>query len=133
MPGPLDITNVRQWKASAGVFTDAGSTPATDGQTVQQWNEQGGTGDNFTQATSGNRPLLATNIVNGKATLRFGNSSAKFFACPDALFSGMTEGEAYVVLKLANDPPGDAQFSGLWKFGTASDDTHCPYTDGHVY
>ena len=58
-------------KADAGVYNDAGSTLATDTQTVQQWNDQSGNGSHATQATSGKRPVYRTNVVNGLPALRF--------------------------------------------------------------
>lgn len=62
---PSTITGCQLWlKADAGVYNDAGSTLATDGQTVQQWNDQSGLGNNATQATSGNRPTFQTNEIN---------------------------------------------------------------------
>ena len=62
---PTTITGCKCWlKADAGAYNDAGSTLATDGQTVQQWNDQSGLGNNATQATSGSRPTFQTNEIN---------------------------------------------------------------------
>src|SRR5207237_3607977 len=39
-----------------GVYKDAGTTLAANNDTVQQWNDQSGNGNNLSQATAGNRP-----------------------------------------------------------------------------
>lgn len=58
-------TGLQLWlEANAGVFSDAGITPAANGQLVQQWNDQSGNAKNATQATSGKRPTFRAN-VNG--------------------------------------------------------------------
>jgi hypothetical protein len=64
------------WEASSGVYSDAGSTLATNGQTVQQWNDQSGNGRHWSQATGGNRPTLKTGIVNRLPVIRFDGSSS---------------------------------------------------------
>ncbi len=62
-------------KADAGTYTDAGVTLATNGQTVQQWNDQSGNNKHATQATAANRPKLITNVLNGKPVMRFSTAS----------------------------------------------------------
>lgn len=60
---PNNIGGLQLWlKADAGVFSDAGVTPATNGATVQQWNDQSGNGNNATQATAANRPTYQTGL-----------------------------------------------------------------------
>jgi lysophospholipase L1-like esterase len=68
---PDQISGLKLWlDASSGVTKD-GSTPAIDGDTVQQWNDLSVGGFNATQATAGNRPTYKTNIINGNPVLRF--------------------------------------------------------------
>lgn len=58
---PASLTGLVAWyKADTGVFVDAGSTLATNGQTVQQWNDQSGNGYHLKQATGGSRPTFQT-------------------------------------------------------------------------
>ncbi len=53
---PTNIANCNLWvKDDAGVYSDAGTTPATQGQGVYQWNDQSGSGNHLLQTTSGNR------------------------------------------------------------------------------
>lgn len=69
---PTDVAGLAVWlKADAGVFNDAGSTPAADTDTVQQWNDQSGNGNHATQATSGKRPTYRTGIKNSLPVIRF--------------------------------------------------------------
>lgn len=69
---PLDIAGLKVWlSADVGAYVDAGVTLATNGQAVQQWNDQSPEGNNVDQATVGFRPLYVTGIVNGKPIIRF--------------------------------------------------------------
>lgn len=68
---PSSLTSLKLWlDASQGATTD-GTTAATDGQTVQQWNDSSGNGYNATQGTAGSRPTYKTNIFNSNPVLRF--------------------------------------------------------------
>lgn len=73
IPGPGGVAAPTIWlRADEGVYANAGTTLATDGQLVQQWNTTGGiTATNATQATVANRPMYLTNIANGNPVVRF--------------------------------------------------------------
>ena len=58
-------------KADAGVYSDAGTTPAVDTDTVRQWNDQSGNGRNVSQGTSAKRPTYVAAGKNGLPVLRF--------------------------------------------------------------
>ena len=75
-PGGVgNSTSNRLWlKADAEVYNDAGTTIATNGNTVQQWNDVSGNGNHASQASSGNRPTYTTNIVNALPALDFSGS-----------------------------------------------------------
>lgn len=69
---PDQVTTLGLWlKADAGVYSDAGVTPATNGGTVQQWNDQSGAGEHVSQATAGNRPTYLTGQQNGLPAISF--------------------------------------------------------------
>lgn len=69
---PTDIANCSLWlQAEQGAYVDAGSTLATNGQTVQQWNDLSGNTRHASQATSGSRPTYVTGVLNSKPALRF--------------------------------------------------------------
>jgi hypothetical protein len=75
----IPTANLQRWyKADVGVYTDAGITPAQDGQLVQQWNDMSGRSapNNATQLDVGSKPTLIRNFVlNGKPVLRFNGNN----------------------------------------------------------
>jgi hypothetical protein len=72
---PDDVSGLLVWfKADSSVFSDAGSTPATNGGTVEQWNDQSGNAVHASQATSGSRPTYRTNQINGLPAVDFATS-----------------------------------------------------------
>lgn len=73
---PTDISNCSLWlQAEQSAYTDAGSTLATNGQTVQQWNDLSGNSRHASQGTSGSRPSYVTGVLNNKPVIRFGAKS----------------------------------------------------------
>jgi len=73
---PNSISGLKLWlKGDAGVFSDAGITPAVADGTVQQWNDQSGNGNHVSEATLGARPLFKTGILNGRSIVRFDGSN----------------------------------------------------------
>ena len=71
--------NVLWLKADAAVYNDAGVTAATNGQTVQQWNDQSGNGNNVTQTVAGNKPVFQTTQIGGQPAIYFdGAAGAKY-------------------------------------------------------
>ncbi len=89
------------WKADAGVFSDAGTTPATNGGTVQQWNDQSGSARHFSQATAGSRPTYETDQVNSLPALRFVKSGTDYMdtTATFADFFNNDSGTVFVVWK----------------------------------
>ncbi|MBL0146962.1 MAG: T9SS type A sorting domain-containing protein [Chitinophagaceae bacterium] len=68
--------NVKLWlKADTGVFTDAGVTAATNGQDIQQWNDQSANGYNVTQTVAASKPIWEQYAFNGKPALFFDGST----------------------------------------------------------
>lgn len=72
-PASLGSALKAWYKADAGVYNDAGTTLATNGQTVRQWNDQSGNGYHVTQATSASRPTYLTNTLNSLPVIDFTN------------------------------------------------------------
>lgn len=68
-------SNVLWLSADRGVYSDAGTTPATNGNNVQQWNDRSGNGRHASEGTAGNRPNYYTNILNGAPAIRWTASS----------------------------------------------------------
>jgi len=57
-------TKILHLDASLGVTVDGSNL-------VSQWNDQSGLGNHVVQATPSNKPLLVTNVINGKPVVRF--------------------------------------------------------------
>ncbi len=90
----------------------------------------GGSGGDWT-ATGSNRPTYKTSITPTSKPVFRCDGTDDFLTSPDS-FAALTAGSAFVVVKIANDPPGSAAQSGLWSIGDGNN-THFPFTDGHVY
>jgi len=60
-----------------GVYSDAGSTLATDGQAIQQINEQSSSGIIATNTESGYQATYDVNSINGLNSIRLENNNAK--------------------------------------------------------
>ncbi|ACT93171.1 hypothetical protein Dfer_1946 [Dyadobacter fermentans DSM 18053] len=63
--------------APSSVFSDAGSTAASDNATVRQWNEAQGSGRNLLQSTASARPVFSnsSSLANCNPTVTFDGSN----------------------------------------------------------
>lgn len=68
-PTPPQGNLVQWWSADSGAYNDAGVTLATNGQTVQQWDDRTASDSNASQATAGSRPTFNTSVINGLPAL----------------------------------------------------------------
>ncbi len=118
---PLSANLVGWFKADAGIFTDAGgTTPAvTNGDLVYVWKDQSGSGNDLSQATSGDRPVLATASRNGRNTLTL---SSKIMA-----LAGSVTMNACSIYVVAKDNTG----SSIW-VSNGDDTTSYLYTSNIV-
>ncbi|PIW04851.1 MAG: hypothetical protein COW40_07240, partial [Cytophagales bacterium CG17_big_fil_post_rev_8_21_14_2_50_40_13] len=74
-PGGVN-TNIALWlRADLEVFSDAGTTPAVDGNNALQWNDQSSPADNGSEVNLGGgspiEPTLQTSEINFNPVLRF--------------------------------------------------------------
>ncbi len=119
---PTDISGCVVWiAADLDVYSDNDpvSTATNDGS-----------GADWTQSGS-NRPTYKTAITpTGKPVFRF-DGSDDYLIGGD--LSALTEGTAFIVIKLDNDPPGGIGTAGLWKIGGDTVNVLFPYTDGVIY
>jgi hypothetical protein len=77
---PLLIPGCQLWldAADSSTLFDAtvgGSLVTTDGTAVARWEDKSGNGRHATQSTANARPLLRTNVKNGRNVLRFDGSN----------------------------------------------------------
>jgi hypothetical protein len=97
---PTTISGLQLWlDASDGSTlynaTVGGSLVTTDGAAVARWADKSGNNRHATQSTSNARPILKTNIKNGRNVLRFDgsndwlsiNSIASFFNSSHTIFA----------------------------------------------
>jgi hypothetical protein len=125
---------VQAWswvKGDTGVYSDAGSTPQTshDGS-VQQWNDQSGNGNHWTQPTSNARPRLdSTNTLNGFNVLNFQSNAgpAECFVTPS--IAAFTAGELWLVIKADANNGGN----GFHTAGNSGTSLHYQWSDGNIY
>ena len=111
--GPAGIGNSttnRMWlKADANVYSNAGTTLATNGSLVQQWNDKSGNNINATQGTYGNRPIYQTGIINGKPAIQFTGNT---YLDGSALGIAGTGGFSFVFVTRATSYSAGGMFDG---------------------
>lgn len=106
------------WKATTGVYTDAGVTPATNGQSVQQWNDLSGGGRHLTQPTSGVRPTWqSTGFQGGKNSVRCTAASSQFIK----LLSVALDATAFSIWITFSTGGGSSSNDGLFSLKGAGD------------
>ncbi len=66
--------------AEGNTYTDAGSTGATDGQNIQQWNDASGNDHHASESDVSERPSLNTNAVNGFSTVVFDDTDERILS-----------------------------------------------------
>ena len=105
---------------------DSGVTVDQDGK-ISTWQDQSGLGNDATQTSGSNQPLLVAGSINGLPTVHF--SGSQWLNLPD-LMNGATAGELFLVLKGDQDLP--LQAYGLMSFGSGYE-SYYPYIDGVIY
>jgi hypothetical protein len=101
---PSSVGGLVVWlEADSGAYKDSGTTLASNGESVVQWNGQGGTGNNALSGAGGTHdPTYVASSINGKPALRFATSSAQWLRLTlAATFSG-SAATAFVVAKRAS-------------------------------
>ncbi len=103
---PIQLPSLFAWyEANVGVYSDAGTTLATNGQTVQQWNDQSGAGKHLSQATSAKRPTFNTGVQNNLSGISFVSGNGQFLATATIALGGTTA-SVFAVIK-GSTPPAD--------------------------
>lgn len=110
------------WSADSGVYSDAGSTAATNAGNVQQWNDRSGNGNHWIQTTAANKGTYRTSIVNGYPVVRFDGSN-DFYTLGSAISLG-TSFTLFVVCKTAPSIGGQCLYS------SAATNNHISLNDG---
>ncbi len=87
---PLTVDGLQLWlKADAGTFQDSDKTveAINDGDVVGNWEDQSGNGNDATQSTTPNKPLLKLEIVNEKSVVRYDGINDKLSSALDLALS----------------------------------------------
>jgi hypothetical protein len=73
---PIETDLLYFLNAQTGIYSDAGSTPATDGQAIQQINDQSGAGITATNTNVGYQATYEAPSINGLNSIRLENNNA---------------------------------------------------------
>ena len=88
------------WHADSAVFSDAGTTAATNGGTIAQWNDLGANAQNHnaTAVSATQRPLynLSTSLVNGMPAIDFSGSDSAFVISNENVINGTTTARTWI-------------------------------------
>ncbi|HTB81291.1 MAG TPA: choice-of-anchor tandem repeat GloVer-containing protein [Opitutaceae bacterium] len=118
------IPGMRVWlRADTGVTANGGF--------ISAWTDQSGNGNNATQATGANQPILVTSasdstVPNGLPVVRFNAANAQSLNLLTNPMNGVTQAaEIFAVVRSPRIPGG-----GLWSWGTSG--SGYPLSDGTV-
>lgn len=118
-PTDLGAALVGWYKADTGVYNDAGSTLATNGQDVQQWNDQSGNSHHLSQSNNLRQPTYGTGSFNSTHGLTFdGSLDALATAFGLSELSSKTTLSVYVVLKVVSDTGTTGRIAALTVSGS---------------
>jgi len=121
-PGNVAVVNLQLWmKANANAYTNSGTTLATDGQTLQQWNDQTTNLNHANQTTASRRPTFrdnATNNANYNPVVEvdngLGGANRDFMSMNQAL---LPSSNAARTLFVVAQPTGSPNNASLLYFG----------------
>jgi hypothetical protein len=115
-PASLGAALIAWYKADAGVYTDNGTTLATNGQSVQQWNDQSGNGFHLHQTAGINKPTYLTGVLNSLPVIdsNAGSNPQGMFTTGEPVTSLTTALSAFAVVKVTANPLSNARVMGIY-------------------
>lgn len=108
------------------------SLSGAHGAEIPRWTDLSGRQLDLTSTGGAAAPTVEDNVVLNLRAAAF-NGTSQFFSMNSGVFSGATEGSAYLVVKCVEDPNTVNTRTGLWNLGTDSGSTHFTWTDGSIY
>lgn len=114
------------WLEAGDDCENSSGVPATDGQTIQYWRDKSTNGNDWSQATAGNRPTFDADAGaswNNGPAVAFSNASSQYLTGPN--LSALTASEFFFLLVI----PSTANV-GWCNFNTYSTNNH--YTLGGI-
>jgi hypothetical protein len=104
--------------AETSIFSDAGTTPAADTDTIQQWNDLSGNDFHLTQATGAARPVYDTTGFNSRPSVVFVTGDYLVGGTDEIVFDG-NEASIFMVVQITTGATDDARLIG---FATGTND-----------
>ncbi len=122
-PNGFPASGVRLWLKADALSLGNGAPVAT-------WADSSGFGNDATQTSAGQQPILVTSVVNGLPVVHFAASQSQFFQLPNFM-NGASTGELFIVVRAASAKPTNG--SGLFSNFGANHGTFYPASDGMIY
>jgi hypothetical protein len=108
---------------------DAGTSTTVSGSNISQWDDQSGSGNNFTQATTSSQPVYSTasaNLMNYNPVALF--NGLKSMSDASGIMSATTKTNAIAFVASRNDA-----LSGNQMLVGQGINWHAPYSDATIY
>ena len=124
---PNAIPNIWAW------YEPSRETGLSDNDLMPTLTDQSGNGRHFTQSNSSFRPIYKSGILNSLACARgTGGITGAHEHWVGPSMTALTAAHAFIVVKCDSEAIGTAD-NGLWRFGTAADSDHYPWSDNNIY
>lgn len=138
MESRRSATAASGFQADLGTFAWwlRGDDMTLNGYDVSSWNDKSGNGRHWTQSTAAAAPQISTSTLNGHDGVLLTAANSEYLNGPNLAAVGLTECEAYFVLKAGADPSGQLGAGGLLGvFGSSGVDyaDFYPYQNGYHY
>lgn len=118
---PSDISGLKLWLKADGSVYNAGTTQATNGQTVAEWVDASASGWNATQATETNKPTFVTGAYNGRPCVRFdGVDNTMTLAGAFGILRNVSAGTIVACVKLNSATAGEKDILSITRNGSTT-------------
>lgn len=108
------VTPISWFSARTGCYSDAGTTPCVNNDTVQQMNDSGSASNTLTQATSGNRPTYKTGVQNGNPAILLASPQCLFRTSPSSVPTNTSARSMFVAAQ-----PNTGGNGGIFGYGNS--------------
>ncbi|MGF1637997.1 MAG: HYR domain-containing protein [Cyclobacteriaceae bacterium] len=125
------VENLIWLSADKSVFSNNTQLAGND-ETVFRWEDISGNGRHATATVSVSRPVLKTNIFNGRNAIYF-NGTNKRMTISSALLSNVFSNEFTIAIIYANDDPGNTGTEALLSKGKLDSKILPPYDESALH
>ncbi|MFY0627239.1 MAG: T9SS type A sorting domain-containing protein [Reichenbachiella sp.] len=102
------VAGMNLWLRADREAEEGLANDAEDSDAVRFWNDQSGTGNDFSQATIGSRPTFNSNAINGNPAITFDDGST-FLSMTSA--ANVNPGSIYIIYNDASTDPNTTPFT----------------------